>query len=209
MNKLFKPFVKRASEEIKPDEDLILLTVFSSIVGAFGIALNNPYLIIGTMLISPFFDPIISFGVFTIAEEWKKALNALLSLVIITGITIVVSTVSFFSFSFIIGQYSPYFELPTEFLAYFLVAGCLGSVGALLWIWPRTSNTSAGISVAISLVPPLINAGRGVVEMDGELVKDSLISSGLNMLGITLGVVLVMGVRYRMLKIKDKVSRKD
>ncbi len=59
-----KDLTKRANEEIKADEDLIILTVISILIAGFAVYMDSIPLLIGSMLIGPFFDPILSIVVY-------------------------------------------------------------------------------------------------------------------------------------------------
>ena len=67
-----KDLSKRALDEIKPDEDLIILTIISVLIAGFAIYLNNIPLLIGSMLIGPFFDPILSIVVLGADKKKEK-----------------------------------------------------------------------------------------------------------------------------------------
>jgi uncharacterized hydrophobic protein (TIGR00271 family) len=185
-----KQHIKRAENEVKRDADLFLLTVFASIVASIGIIFNNIYLIIGGMLISPLFDPIISIMVFLVENNWKKALSSLGTLVILIFISIALSQTIALSKLM-------YTQFPGHMLEFyphiitFFIAVVLGIIGAFMWIWPKTSNTIAGISVAISLVPPLSNIGIAFVNGQSHQMMMSMVTFCLNFFGILFGSFLV------------------
>ncbi len=188
----FKSLKKRALEEIKSDQDLILLSVFSALIASFGVKANSAYLIIGSMLVAPFIDPIVSLVVLLKSGSMKEALRAAWSLLLVIGITFLTSFIFWLlnSVFFGLGQVVP----PPELLSIdnFFAAIIIGMISALLWIWPKTSDTSAGIAVAISLVPPIAYAMFYLVAQDTVNFMDQINNFIINFVGIILGAKLTM-----------------
>jgi len=61
-----------------------------------------------------------------------------------------------------------------------------------LWVWPKASDTSAGIAVAISLGPPIAYATFYLVAQDMVNFTGQISNLAINFLGIILGAELVM-----------------
>ena len=145
----------RALKELRTDQDLILLTIFSTLLAAFGVKIANEYVIIGSMLISPLFNPILSILVPIFAREKKSFWKSLKSLMIVLFLSFSVA-ILFWLIIYMIGGYE---VVSTEIFKIsidnFIAAIILGMVGMLLWIWPKVYNTGAGVAIAISLVPPI------------------------------------------------------
>jgi uncharacterized membrane protein len=53
MAKKLQHLKERALKEVRTDQDLLFLTVLSTLLAAFGVKIGNEYIIIGSMLISP------------------------------------------------------------------------------------------------------------------------------------------------------------
>lgn len=187
-----KSLEKRALEEIKPDQDLILLSVFSALIASFGVKANNIYLLIGSMLVAPFIDPIVSLVVLARSGNFKKVLRAASSLFLVVGVVFITSLIFWLlnSGGFNSSQVNPPPKpLPID---NFLIALIIGIISALLWVWPKTSDTSAGIAVAISLVPPIAYATFYLVAQDMVNFTGQISNLAINFLGIILGAELVM-----------------
>lgn len=183
---------KRALEEVKPDTDLIILTIISVLIAGFAIYMDNIALLIGSMLIGPFFDPILSIVVLGADKRTeRRILDALLSLVLITVIGLAVGVIQFLFLEFF-GNFELLEITRFGFLESFIVAFLLGAVGMFLWVWPKTSNTSAGVSIAIFLVPPLVNVSIGLVYCDLSTIVYYFSMFLINCLGIILGSFLVL-----------------
>ena len=195
--KSLKTLVKRAEEEIKTDEDLIVLTLISSLLAGFGVALGNVFILIGAMLTAPFIEPMISMVVLFFSGDLKKATKALESMITILVISLMTTFLFFFLYSFIDPALHPFEMITIPPFEALLIAILLGIVGMLLWIWPKASNTSAGVAIAISLLPPLTTVSLGIVIWDINVVTHSLFMLFVNLLGITFGSYAVLVLKYK------------
>ncbi|MGI6278386.1 MAG: DUF389 domain-containing protein [Patescibacteria group bacterium] len=187
-----KSLEKRALEEIKPDQDLILLSIFSALIASFGVKANNIYLIIGSMLVAPFIDPIVSLVVLARSGNFKKVFKAICSLFLVIGVVFATSLI--FWLLNLTNLNLSQVSLPPEALLIdnFFVALIIGMISALLWVWPKTSDTSAGIAVAISLVPPIAYATFYLIAQDMVNFTGQINNLIINFLGIILGAELAM-----------------
>jgi hypothetical protein len=71
-------------------------------------------------------------------------------------------------------------------------------------MWPKSSNTSAGISIAISLIPPLADLGRSLVILDPELIRKDLLSFSGNFLALVAGAMFALLFKFKILKKNKK-----
>ncbi len=196
-----KGLLEKARGETRNDEQLVIMTVFASILAVFGIFLNNQFILLGAMLISPFFDPLISLIVFMYTRKDRDGYRAVGLFIAMSIISIVVSVGLFYLLSFRGQLDSLVFDISLV-PEYFFIAIILGMIGTMLWLWKTTSNTSAGISIAISLIPPLANIGRGIVIADTVIVFGSLSSFVFNSFGILVGATFVILLRNRIKKFR-------
>ena len=193
MNEAQKYLVDKARNESKLDQDLIILTVVASLLAVFGIKMNNAFIIIGSMLVSPLFDPLISTIVYITSKDLVGFRKAFRSLFIAISISFLVSF-GFWTFLRIAGQLKDYVIIKPDPNIFDVlgVAILMGIVGALLWLWHRTSNTSAGVAIAISLVPPIAYFTAGMTTDNYTLALQYIIIFVLNLLGIFIGSSLTL-----------------
>ncbi len=189
---------KKAKKEIKLDQDLILLSVISSLIAVFGVKTNSIYVLIGSMLISPLFNPIISSAVFLVSKNYQAWLKSLKSLLISLTIS-VLSSLTFWFFLKFFNQLQAFNYLLPNLTLFdtFGVAVLMGLVGTLLWVWPKVPNTSAGISIAISLVPPIANLTAGLVLNQYDLATKHSLVLLTNLLGILIGSILTLMLYFQ------------
>ncbi|MFA6813977.1 MAG: DUF389 domain-containing protein [Candidatus Pacebacteria bacterium] len=188
---------KKARENFKIDQDLILLNIISSIVAVFGLKINSVYILIGSMLISPFFDPIISSMVFFVSKNYKDYFKSLKTLLVLLLTSVLTSLI----FWFLLNSFSQLenfnYLLPNiSLFDTFIVAVLMGVVGTLLWIWPDASSAGVGISIAISLVPPIVNFTAGIVTNQYSVALEHLLILALNILGIFMGAFIVLKIYF-------------
>jgi uncharacterized hydrophobic protein (TIGR00271 family) len=192
MAKKLQHLKERALKEVRTDQDLIFLTVLSTLLAAFGVKIGNEYVIIGSMLISPLFDPILSILVPIFAEDGKSFWKSLKSLLIVLVLSFSVGLL-FWAIVYFSGQYELVSsELFTISMDNFLIAMILGVVGMLLWIWPRTYNTGAGVAIAISLVPPIAYSTLYLVYGLYDLSLNYFLAFGVNLIGTLIGGAVVL-----------------
>ncbi len=183
--------ITRAREEIKPDADIIILSIVSAILATFGIILKDNFILLASMLVSPFFDAIISFVVFVKVGDLNGIWKSVKTFLLIFAIGLITST-AFSALLSINHDLTDVSYLPNIRIEYFLVALTLGMVGMLLWMWPKMSNTSAGLAIAISLMPPLANVGRSIILLNSTKFFSSVGSFFINVIGIIIGAILVL-----------------
>ena len=187
----------RAAEETKRDKDLIILAVVSAVLAGFAIHMDSTPLLIGAMLIGPFFDPILSLVVLGILDRnRKKFFHALLLLMAMTLAGWLAAVLQFMFLKTFNG-----FEI-NEIINYgwleaLIVAMILGGVGMLMWVWTKTSSLAAGVSIAISLVPPLVNTAIAFVFTNWEVFWHYSGLFLLNCIGILIGAFLVFKILVR------------
>lgn len=183
----------KARFEAKFNQELILLTIFASLLAVLGLKMNSPYVLIGAMLVSPIFDPLISAVVFLVSKNKHSLVTATKSLFIAILLSIFTSMVFWFLLN-ITNQLETFQYLQISFSLFDILAVSvlMGVVGMLLWIWPKSSNTSAGVAIAISLVPPIANFSAGLVLGDLNNSMNYFIILVLNLLGIFLGALLIL-----------------
>lgn len=183
--------ITRAKEESKTDIELIILSIVSATLASLGIALNDNFIIIASMLIAPFLEPMISFVVLFKAQNLKGIINSVRAFFVIFVIGAITSSIVFYLLS-LKYDFENVSYFPKTNFEYFIIAIILGAVGMLLWIWPKMSNTSAGLAIAISLMPPLANVGRSIILLNSTKFFSSVGSFFINVIGIIIGAMLVL-----------------
>lgn len=182
----------------------IVQLVFSTIITTLGIITNNTAVVIGAMLISPLFWPVlgIALGIITTRKNILKD----------AAISFSASVVMVLFFSTIITVLLPVNDLNPEITSRInpntidlFIALAASVLGVFSLYYPTISATAAGVAISISLLPPLCVAGIGVASLSSEIVGKSLLLFGTN-----IGAIVFMGViALYLLKIRPRKAKEE
>jgi uncharacterized hydrophobic protein (TIGR00271 family) len=142
----------------------LLDLVFAAGIATLGLVLNSPAVVIGAMLISPLFGPILASGLAFAASDIYLGVKALVNLLgsIIASIT----------FSAILVWLLPFQSPTSEVLArtqpnlldlgVAIISGLAGSVIMARSLSGGSAGALPGVAIAVALMPPLCTVGFGV-----------------------------------------------
>ncbi len=189
--------IQEINERAVPDSGFILLTIFSTLIVAFGLIIDNSAVVIGGMIISPLLWPILALALAIIKGNVKSLKKNLF--------TLLKATLIIFLVAFVIGSFSPYLGesrevlLRTEPTLYELfIALAAGFIGTFAVAHPKLSATLAGVATAVALVPPLSVMGILFAEGSFTLATGAALLYFTNLIAITLAAVilfLVVGIK--------------
>lgn len=187
-----------------------LLVLLASIIALVGLAMNNPYVIIGAMLISPILGPIYSFAVSITVGEKKIALKSLgtLGTLLFTGFiaSLVVSLLA----SALGDQIQPTRELllrtkPT--IIDLLLPIILGSASVIA-VSSNVTEALTGVAIAAAIVPPTATLGWALTYSD-EYALGAFLTILYNIAGLLIGGTLTVLVILVWLGRNNKVKKKE
>ncbi len=187
---------------------LLILSIF---IVATGLLLGNAPIVIGGMLVTPVLTPILVIGLSITVGELsfikKPGILILKSLFLTIGISAVM-TVLFGATEI---QEVLVNDLRTAIL-YFIVATTSGVAATIAWVRKQVSDILPGISIAVSLVPPLSLVGIKLGMFDIEYARFYLIIFALNFLGILIGsfgVFTILKFQKSGWEIKKKIEETE
>ncbi|NCF74870.1 MAG: TIGR00341 family protein [Xanthomonadaceae bacterium] len=188
-----------------------LLLIFSAVITASGILVNNMAVVIGGMLVTPLLVPILTIALGIASGDMKVTNRSLINsaksilIIIITAILI-----SFF-FSNNLTQNIIVTNCLDHHPLYLLVALFSGIAAAFAYISPKISEALPGVAVAVSLMPPLAVFGIGIGQWQLLLIKGSLVTFLLNLIGIIMGSLIVFSLSkfYRVRSIAQREIKKE
>lgn len=193
----YRPINELISES-RPNGVYYLLLILSSVIVVAGILLANPAIIVGGVLVTPILTPILLIALGIIAGKPKllkrTSLLVLKSILIVFLVSIVMASVfsvpsdnSFFN--------NPMFasSLNNTFL-YFLVAFSSGIAATYALVRKDVSSILPGISIAVSLVPPISIAAVWMADKDFERAKYFLLVFFLNLVATIIGSIIVFSM---------------
>lgn len=195
MKKITKQSIQDSYEMLRNrselDFDYVFMIVLAAIICFFGFRMNNPAVIIGSMVISPLLYSLVSAVSSIFYLDIKTFLKKLYSLAITIMLIIVVSFLFASLFDFPVSS-----EVIERLLAshtdYFLVAFFSGIAGTFAFYWPGILEAVTGIAISVALIPPVVLLGIGLAIADISIVNSSEAIILINLLGIVLGASLVV-----------------
>lgn len=200
------------AKESNPTINLLLLMFIAGAIAVYGIATNALHLVVGAMIIAPGFAPLlrISLGIAARSRDtWRRGLrsSAKTYAVLIFGAMTAYAFIRILNPEMAFGAQSTYLS-SYELLNYWssvtavsvIVSGLAGIAGALL-VATNRSVLTAGVMIALALVPSAALVGVGLASMNSDILWPSL-------LRFLIDVGLVIAAGLAVLKIKGKIIHK-
>lgn len=188
-------------EEGTKNNTYYALLVLSSIIIAAGLLLANSAILIGGMLVTPVLTPILLIALaITVA---KPNLLKRTSILIFKSVLVIMGVAFIAGIIFGVPSDSAFFDstlfnnsLRAAFL-YFIVAFVSGIAATFSWVRKEITNMLPGISIAVSIVPPIAMVAIWLSVLDFEKMRFFLMIFLFNLVGIIMGSLIV----FSMLKV--------
>lgn len=189
--------IENVAEEIELSRSYILLLVFSTIIASFGLLINSAAVVIGAMLISPLFWPLmgLTVGIFTTRRQLAGRALANIALSILAALLIAA----------IIGWVTPLSEVTPEIqsrlqptILDLFIALASSVIGVAAIYYPRISQTATGVAMSIALLPPLCVSGLGIAFGSWDIFWRAGLLFGTNVVAIIFaGLITLYVLRFR------------
>ncbi len=169
---------------------LLILSVF---IVTCGLLLQNAPIVIGGMLVTPILTPILVVSM-AISVAEIRALKGPLYLILKSTLAVIAfSTVITLIFG--VDKIDQVFvnDLRTAVL-YFIVAAASGVAATFAWVRKEVSDILPGVSIAVSLVPPLSLIGINLGTLQFDTARFYLIIYMLNLFGIIAGSLIIFSL---------------
>ncbi|MBI2484517.1 DUF389 domain-containing protein [Candidatus Uhrbacteria bacterium] len=187
--------IEKLFSHSSPSQDFFLMVSLSVIMATFGLLIDSPMIVIGSMLIAPILYPILSLSMGIVMSDRKVIGRTLLTLgtaIVYASITSVVLTILFGdgTRSNATAVYSQ--ALPS--LPHVIVAVVAGFAAAFALVKPQLSEMLPGIAISVSLIPPLAAVGIGIASIDFALARGALLLFIINLVGIVFAGMFVFSL---------------
>lgn len=177
--------------------DILVMTLFATLIALVGLFEDNVVILIGAMLLSPLLGPINAFAVNASLGRIRKLIRSQFSILILLAAIIGLS-------AFMTFVASRFILLPVTStqiairnhaaLADIVIALILGfAAGLALFI--AVSEILVGVAIAVALVPPATVAGVGLALVDGHLFLGAFTLTLVYLFGLQLGCTLMLRIR--------------
>jgi uncharacterized hydrophobic protein (TIGR00271 family) len=189
--------VNELMEEDKDQVTYFILLILSSIIIAAGVLLANSAILIGGMLITPLLTPVLLVGLGFTLGNYNLIRNSVLKIAKSIGVVFAVAVIAALIFG--VPDNKEFFsssifaDTTKSAFLYFLVAFSAGIAATYAWIRKKVDNMLPGISIAVSLVPPISMVGI-FLGRDPELMRFFLMVFLFNMVGIIGGSMILFSL---------------
>jgi len=185
---LQEEFLENISDEIRLNGHYLILLFFSTIIATLGLLINSAAVVIGAMLISPLFWPILGVTLSIISNRRRLARRSALNLFVSVLLVLVVG--------FLLAKISPLAQITTEIssrtnptLLDLFIALAASVIGVLAIYDARISQSTSGVAISIALLPALCVSGIGIAFGSWEIFIGSLLLFSAN-----IGAIIFVGV---------------
>jgi uncharacterized hydrophobic protein (TIGR00271 family) len=161
-------------DEMQMRRSYFILLISSTIIATLGLLIDNTAVVIGAMLISPLFWPLMGLTVSFFTSERHLMGRALkaggLSILIVLATSMVIAIISPLS-----ADSREIAQRINPTLIDLFIALASSVIGVTAVYYPRVSQTAAGVAISIALLPALCVTGIGIVERDWDMFYGSLL----------------------------------
>ncbi|NQV90029.1 TIGR00341 family protein [Candidatus Uhrbacteria bacterium] len=190
--------VKRLIEDSTPRDDFFLLAILSVLMAVFGLLLNSPAVIIGSMLIAPLLSPILGISLGIVMADTRLIFRSLLTLTKAVAWSIpsaAIATLLFASQAGLSPELNPEILARTEpSILYLAVAVIAGLAASFALIKPNLNASLPGVAISVALIPPLAVTGIGLARFDWAMMTDSFILFLINAVSIIFASMVVFSL---------------
>lgn len=190
---------KRASvvhsliEKSRPTSPYNLLLLLSAIIVACGLILDSVPVLIGGMMVTPMLSPILAIALGMTCGETKLVTRSII--ITLKSVLFVAGMGALFGFLFHDSiETNIYINSFGPDMVYFIVALVSGVAATFAWTEEDIAEALPGVAVAVSIVPPLSAFGVGIGILNAEIIRISVLTFTLNLLGIILGSLVVFSL---------------
>ncbi len=144
-------------DQSRPTPSYFLFVLLSAVVASVGILLNNPAIIIGSMVIAPLLMPNMALSLATtLADEELMKVSIITAL---SGYGLAFATGALFGLFFKVNLANPEILSRTELNLLFLLLALASGVAGALSFTKGVSQLLVGVMIAVALLPPLVASG--------------------------------------------------
>jgi len=191
-----KRTTEKLVEESRTDLDFYVFLCASVFITTLGLAIDNPIVIVGAMLVAPMLYPILALGLGVVTSSGHAVARALR----IIGQSVLIAIVIAFATSHLVGIDNQPITEQLELLIdpnlslFFLTSVAAGIVASFSWVTQKTALSFPGVAITVSLVPPIAAVGVSAALLSQELLVGSTLLFLVNLVGIVLASVIVFSL---------------
>lgn len=200
--------VKKIIDASSPNQDFFFMLILSGMLATIGLMIDNPSVIIGSMLVTPLLAPILSLALgISVSDKDLISRSAL-----VLGKSIILVLVLNCIIAFMLIPSNPNalngaISKLTPNISFFYVAILSGLAGCFAFVKPKLSAALPGVAIAVALIPPLAAISIGIATMNQSVFTGAFQLFLINIFGIVFTSLLV----FSMMRFypKRKVAHKE
>ena len=204
----------RTSEETRLSINFLEFMMIATLIGAVGILLDSPILIVGAMVVGPEFGPIAAFCVAVVQRRPDLARRSATALLVGFPVAIAVA----FVWSLVFrhtgladgpGDVHPFtqFISDPDFFSFF-IAYLAGTAGVLS-LTSAKSGALIGVLISVTTIPAAANIGVAAAYEDWSEVAGAATQLGVNLVALVLGGVARLFVQHRVYTVRRRRHLQD
>jgi uncharacterized hydrophobic protein (TIGR00271 family) len=185
--------VNELFERSKPNSVYYTLLILSILIVSAGLLINVAPIVIGGMLVTPLLTPILVISLGIAVGEIKSIKTA--TVLVLKSMVLTVGISALLTMAFGVNAIESIIENSTRTaLLYFIVAIASGAAATLAWVRKEVADILPGVSIAVSIVPPLSYLGIELAMLNFEMSRFYALIFLFNLLGIILGSLIVFSL---------------
>jgi uncharacterized hydrophobic protein (TIGR00271 family) len=199
----------RTSEETELSINFVEFMMIATLIGAVGILLDSPILIVGAMVVGPEFGPIAALCVAIVQRRADLARRSATALLVGFPIAIAVAFAWSLVFRHLGLAEGPSDVHPfTQFISHpdffsFFIAYLAGTAGVLS-LTSAKSGALIGVLISVTTIPAAANIGVAMAYEDWSEVAGASAQLGVNLVALVLGGVARLYVQHRVYVVRRK-----
>ncbi|MDD9867930.1 MAG: DUF389 domain-containing protein [Candidatus Campbellbacteria bacterium] len=191
-----------------PDQDFFIALVLSTVMATFGLLLDDPVIIIGSVFIAPLLYPFMALSLgFSLSDSTliSRSAKTIFRSVVLAFVVSVVVVLLFGQIGDI--ESSEIIARNSASLLYFFTA-IIASTAATIFIVrnKRTNTALASAAISVSLIPVLSTFSIATATLNLELMRGSFLLLLINILGVIFASIILFSIFD--LREKKKVAEK-
>lgn len=207
--------VERLISDSSPRLEFFLMIIFSVLMATFGLLLNSPSVVIGSMLIAPLLSPVLGLSMGIVMADGKLISRSLTT--VLKSIAVAIPSSALVTLVAVsMGVLGP--DMNNEIISRLqpgmmsaAVAVIAGLAASFAMMKPQLSATLPGVAISVSLIPPLAVTGMGVARFDAHMVTASFVLFLINAASIVFSSMIIFSLTrlHTEQRVADKAIEKD
>ena len=182
---------ERSSESAELSASFLAFMVISMLIAAVGVALGNPVLVIGAMVVGPEFGPIAGFCVALIARRGALARRSIVALavgfplgIVVTYLATLLARATGIGPEVLADQARPLTAFVSHPDATSVIVAYLAGTAGILSLTSAKSGALIGVLISVTTIPAAGNIGLAAAYGDWTEASGASLQLGLNLLTI-------------------------